>query len=536
MIGARVDVDVEDRGDEVEEDEVGLVEQHEEERSAWASRAGTEWIATIPFVVAPFTSSLAVEAAENSKRGETRLGSSLSPPTLHSTSPAPLPLPGLDPLPMAESSRPRRSVGTQSYVHLLVIPPDLDDSSSSDDETGGKKDKGKQRAAPVSDADETDVSVYEEEAAPNKGKGKAKASSSSDDDEDGFEDAASSSSDSAPEEEEGSVPPATADRPTTTKLKTRKVGGASTPTTPKLAPRPVLALPRISTSNANSVSAPEPGTKRVQPPSSGLPEQLVVFGPHYEPPSRWLASGTSSTTTAPIVSGPAVTPDVRARFTEAWANLPFGPERSVLQDVGWWKGKWEDEGMTRRWGGWYPEVQLELAELDLVSERYATRNLGLGRRRELTFLSPSSELEPAFLPRCMYPARPCKIYNDSALEPAELEAADDAMAVDKGRAGSVDGGEGEIEQTDVKIWVGSLAAGDSQEQISIERFGTRRLGASISLFPRPSLTSFPDDFFDSKPGHFFNAGAPVLGLAWCPQADTTLPASAWFLLLLAVEC
>lgn len=51
MTGARVDVDVEDRGDEVEEDAADPEEQHEGERSVWASRAGTEWIARILFVV-----------------------------------------------------------------------------------------------------------------------------------------------------------------------------------------------------------------------------------------------------------------------------------------------------------------------------------------------------------------------------------------------------------------------------------------------------------------------------------------------------
>lgn len=55
------------------------------------------------------------------------------------------------------------------------------------------------------------------------------------------------------------------------------------------------------------------------------------------------------------------------------------------------------------------------------------------------------------------------------------------MAVDDGRPGFADGAEGETEQTDVKIWVGSLATGDPQEQISIERFAARRLGASALL-------------------------------------------------------
>lgn len=307
---------------------------------------------------------------------------------------------------MAETSRPRRSAGNQSYVHLLQAPPDLDDSSGSEDDAGAKEDKGKgkQRAAPVSDADETDVSVYEEEeTAPNHGKskGKGRAAGSSSDDDDGFDDAAASSSDSGPgeEEEEGSVPPSTAARPPTTKLKTRKVAGASDPSPPKLAPRSVPAVPRISI--ANPKGAPPPASTRAKPPAV---EHFVGYGPHYEPPSRWLASGTDSASTAHIVTGPAVTPDVRSRFSSAWSKLPFGPERSVLQDVGWWKGKWDDdEGeMRRRWGGWYPEVQLDLAELDLVSEGCVRPALEFGtgltssfHQRSRTVLSSSLRVSHA---------------------------------------------------------------------------------------------------------------------------------------------
>jgi hypothetical protein len=44
---------------------------------------------------------------------------------------------------------------------------------------------------------------------------------------------------------------------------------------------------------------------------------------------------------------------------ERWTENPFAPEKTLVRDVGWDKGKWkqgDQVGIKEKWGGWYDEI------------------------------------------------------------------------------------------------------------------------------------------------------------------------------------
>jgi hypothetical protein len=67
-----------------------------------------------------------------------------------------------------------------------------------------------------------------------------------------------------------------------------------------------------------------------------------------------------------------------------------------------------------------------------------------------------------------------------------------------------------------------------QQWAELERFTSIRLGEVhyLNLFRKAvaDLASMSDAYLQDKPGFMLNAGGPVWGLDWCPQADDVCPA------------
>lgn len=64
-----------------------------------------------------------------------------------------------------------------------------------------------------------------------------------------------------------------------------------------------------------------------------------------------------------------------------------------------------------------------------------------------------------------------------------------------------------------------------QKPIEMERLTSLRLGESVYTYSHHVLmTSDADSMLTNKPGYVLNAGGPVWGLDWCPQADDIAPA------------
>jgi len=108
---------------------------------------------------------------------------------------------------------------------------------------------------------------------------------------------------------------------------------------------------------------------------SGLDPQYSSFVPHYLPPSLILSSSTSSYSTASVVPSKKQTKGQSDKdastLIERWTANPFAPEKTLVRDVGWEKGKWKEgqgaDGTNERWGGWYEEIRMnedDFAEVD----------------------------------------------------------------------------------------------------------------------------------------------------------------------------
>ncbi|ORY81743.1 WD40-repeat-containing domain protein [Leucosporidium creatinivorum] len=185
---------------------------------------------------------------------------------------------------------------------------------------------------------------------------------------------------------------------------------------------------------------------------------------------------------------------MRMRGLEGWALTPFGPERALLQDLGWWKGKWsEGEGMNSRWGGWFEDVQTDVGEK--VDEEAVAPYLP-----HLVFPSLPTEID---LPRHLLPdphaLPPTKKGGDTAMEEDDDGEAPPEEEEEQAQA---------EEREKLKVWLGSLKNGEEgQEKIELGRFESRRL----------------DEFLPRKPGFIFNAGGAVMGLDWCPLPHPPSP-------------
>lgn len=287
--------------------------------------------------------------------------------------------------------RPRRSE-PKSYVDLFK-PMDLGSSSSSSSDTepeaagdasgppgsssksksdaGKKQKKRRSRIFLPSDDDDSDISEYEETPKDAQGgkQGAAAAGSSSDDDDLGASAVETEDSDGPGEEPEYEGDYAGGEG-----SRSPEPGGGGGGRRRKGhqglvhddAPRPKYTRAHLATPTA--AIKIKPLNTRVAPPLS-LPPTLVEFPfsavfPQYEPPVRKLVKGAKSVLRGKVEQRDKEADDgMRMRCLEAWSTNAFGgPEKSLLQDMGWWKGKWvEGRGLAGRWGGWYDEV--ETAEL-----------------------------------------------------------------------------------------------------------------------------------------------------------------------------
>lgn len=273
----------------------------------------------------------------------------------------------------SRAARPRRSE-PKSYVDLFK-PLDLGLSSSSDTDddapapavegvaskgkaTKSKKGKGKLKLPLSDDHDDSDISEWEAPQPQASKDGQPVASSSDDDlgsavqtdDSDGSAEEEYDSDDS------GFRSPADAP-PRGRHSPVLKHGG-----------RAGRGKPRVSVATPSAPSRLKPASRRLPPPRH-LPPSLIeltlaTIGPQYEPPIRKLVANAKS-----VVEGEVEQRDVEAddgmrmRGLEGWSLTPFGPERELLQDLGWWKGKWGEEGMRSKWGGWYEDVRSEIGEV-----------------------------------------------------------------------------------------------------------------------------------------------------------------------------
>lgn len=112
---------------------------------------------------------------------------------------------------------------------------------------------------------------------------------------------------------------------------------------------------------------------------SGLDPQYSSFVPHYLPPSLILSTSTSTYSTAAVGPSKKSTKGKSDKdsstLIERWTANPFAPEKTLVRDVGWEKGKWKDEedasGVYERWGGWYEEIRMNEEDFAEVDSRCA---------------------------------------------------------------------------------------------------------------------------------------------------------------------
>jgi hypothetical protein len=245
----------------------------------------------------------------------------------------------------------------------MVPPVSPSGSSSNEDGEEGNNNKKSKKRAPASDADETTVSEYEEEEKEEQGKGKGKGKAQSSEDEDevmGGDDSPSSSGSGEDEpdaSDDSNAPPPVAGR----RIKIQRVGKKD----PKEKKAPKMSKARESRPAPRLVSkrtTAEFVFTRCRTPI--VPPQPSAFIPSFEPPARGLGAEGESMGEASFVGGEPASESVRAGVSEMWITFPWGPERSLVQDMGWSKGKWDVKGkvMRARWGGWYPETKEQSVE------------------------------------------------------------------------------------------------------------------------------------------------------------------------------
>ncbi|GAA5888249.1 hypothetical protein JCM5296_000246 [Sporobolomyces johnsonii] len=400
------------------------------------------------------------------------------------------------------ATRPRRSAPT-SYTHLLQ-PLELTSSEDdNDDHPPGPAAKNKakrKRKAPYIPEDDSG-SEFELGAGGKAGSAAAESSSSDDD----LASVEHTESDNASQEDEedltasasgsdlGSAPGGRGRGRGRGRARGGTSGrGRATARASTGATAPPSRSLVITTGAALSSPSTRDRPPRAVPPSnlppSGLDVQYSSFGPLFVPPSVTLESSSQSLSSSAIKTSSKKGKgrgdrDVSSLLDRATAN-PFYPLKGLVRDLGWYKGKWTDEGVSHRWGGWFDE--LELKEDDVVALDEET----LAER----------------LPHQVYHNRPLPHFKVTDSTPADPTAERDSSAPPERTP--VDGtgdadGESPATQADTrKILVGRINGEDEQE-VEIERFSSVRL----------------DSFLPKKPGHLLNAGGPVSGLSWLPRTD-----------------
>ncbi|GAA5950753.1 hypothetical protein JCM3765_000597 [Sporobolomyces pararoseus] len=238
---------------------------------------------------------------------------------------------------------------------------------------------------------------------------------------------------------------------------------------------------------------------------SGLDSQYSSFVPHYLPPQIKLSSTPTSTySTAKIETSKKPTKGQTDKdsssLLEEWTANPFAPERALVRDVGWYKGKWketqdqneEGEGesavMNEKWGGWYQEIKFD-----------ENKDFEKVQQHEIDSRLPSQTFH----------ARPIPFHKltvsktQEASKPSEnANGTEDTSATEETAAGVEQLELEEEENGKRKVFVGDVN-GEGEQEITLNRF------ESIPL----------NSFLPRKPGHLINVGGPVAGLSWLPRLN-----------------
>ncbi|GAA5895990.1 hypothetical protein JCM8208_007497 [Rhodotorula glutinis] len=453
------------------------------------------------------------------------------------------------------TARPRRSTASTSYAHLLA-PLDLSSSSSSsssDDQPNsttrsgdhngssqGPDTKLKKKRKPVYIPDESSGSEFE---LPDKHAGAPGGGAAPDDDDDDDDDdsAAGTALDSDDLDDGasisgasglsgsvvgGSPPPGGARRGGRAKGRGRGRGrGARTGVgAGRAAARASVVVTTAAVAQRTGSAAGGVAPPRAKPsdrhPATALGLQHPWIGPlaALAPSVPLEGSGKRGAPTsfaAGRVGEPGVLRDEQVHeLLEMHSGNPFGVDKAWVRDMQYVPGRYEagEDGEVcerERWGGWYEELEIKDEDTFGVSSHDVSR----------------------FLPLQVYPTdRPSSIFTPSVPLPGSKEAADATVAAESpapdpsldlpipppefqsSAAPSTSQGPSSAPQhntssdSDGRIRVlcgGIVASGVEEQALELERFETRRL----------------DEIVGKKPGHLFNAGAPIGGLAFAPQDD-----------------
>lgn len=312
--------------------------------------------------------------------------------------------------PPASTRAKRTSVKRVSYAIPKPYITDSSDSSDSDSnnndnnnkeksqqngiENDEKTKKKKRKPSPtLSDPIETDVSEYDAEEEEDKKnrirklKGKGKADESSEEDEEEGEPTSSSGSDEEDDDDDDIADddlesdPGSPDggrkrnnNKTTTSgggnsrsgrsgLATSKTVALSKPL--KVAPRLINVAPAVTSTN-NSADLNSKRASNIPPPKD-LAKRAANGVGYYDkfslpffPPVRKLKENSENFVGSEIDEVKKILDDSSShKLFNDWCEFPFGPDRLRVQDIGWWKGKWNEEESTvnEKWGGWYSELK-----------------------------------------------------------------------------------------------------------------------------------------------------------------------------------
>lgn len=245
-------------------------------------------------------------------------------------------------------------------MDYTIAPLEALPSVPSDDETAASKPSRKSSPPPTNaDPDDSDISAYdpveeEKRRAKAEGREKGKGRESTD------EDPNAESSDE--ESEAGSEPTASvASSPPVESKPVRKavkpVNNTSRPRDKTDTPEVVLKPepPRLQ-DDAPVVKPKAPSKPKLNRGPLAAPD--AGFHPFYEPPVReFVDIRTDEDVDGLIVEDLPKTMLERAAEAKNMMGMPYGVERSKLQDMGWSMGKWNEKGMNKKWGGWYGQIK-----------------------------------------------------------------------------------------------------------------------------------------------------------------------------------
>ncbi|GAA5900139.1 transcription factor TFIIIC subunit TFC6 [Sporobolomyces salmoneus] len=224
--------------------------------------------------------------------------------------------------------------------------------------------------------------------------------------------------------------------------------------------------------------------------AAGLDPQYSSLVPHYLPQQLKLSKETSSYSTARVIHSTkktkGQTDQDSSTMMEKWTAHPFAPEKTLIRDVGWEKGKWKEEAedgeypVNARWGGWYPEVKLE--DQDCLEAN-------------------QSDIDSR-LPSQTFHSRPLPFRD---LSVSQTESKGEENETEETDPSNVqDGTSGQTQQDPLngkrQVFVGRIN-GEGEQEITLDRF------ESIPL----------NSFVPRKPGHLLNVGGPVSALSWLPR-------------------